>query len=67
MTIVLRHSYIVNGHKLLCDAHTVPEQHRGAVALLISLTIVIFRFFYFYVVTLIAVVLFLGAVVFTIF
>ena len=33
ITIVLMHSGIVNGYKLLCDAHTVPEQHRGSVAL----------------------------------
>ena len=26
-------SGIVNGHQLLCDAHTVPEQHRGTAAL----------------------------------
>ena len=27
-------SNIVNGHKLLCDAYTVLEQHRGTAALL---------------------------------
>ena len=30
---VLMHSGIVNGYQLLCDAHTVPEQHRGIAAL----------------------------------
>ena len=28
-TLFLRHSGIVNGHQLLCDAHTVFEPHRG--------------------------------------
>jgi len=29
---VLMHSGIVNGHQLLCDAHTVVEPHRGTAA-----------------------------------
>ena len=29
---VLMHSSIVNGHKLLCDAYAVSEQHRGTAA-----------------------------------
>ena len=33
--IVLMHSYIVNGHRLLCHAHTVPELLRGNAALLL--------------------------------
>ena len=32
-TLVLIHSEIVNGYQLLCDAHTVPELHRGTTAL----------------------------------
>jgi len=30
---VLMHSGIVNGHQLLCDAHTVLEPHMGTAAL----------------------------------
>ena len=41
ITLVLMHSNNVNGHKLLCDAHTVLEQHRITAALFVySLTIV---------------------------
>ena len=32
ITFVLMHSSIVNGHQLQCDAHTVPELHRGTAA-----------------------------------
>jgi len=42
---VLMHSGIVNGYQLLCDAHTVSEQHRGTSALFLFYTIVLFRFF----------------------
>ena len=35
--IVLMHSYIVNGHQLQCNAHTVPEQHKGTGALFIGI------------------------------
>ena len=46
ITLVLMHSGIVNGHQLLCDAHTVREPHRGtAVFFLFFLTIVLFHFF----------------------
>jgi len=44
-TLVLMHSGIVNGYQLLCDAHTVSEQHRGTSALFLFYTIVLFRFF----------------------
>ena len=28
INIVFMHSYIINGHQLLCDADTLPELHR---------------------------------------
>ena len=33
INFVLMHSGIVNGHKLLCDAHAVSEQHRATMQL----------------------------------
>jgi len=44
-TLVLMHSDIVNGHQLLCDAHTMLEPHRGTAALF--LTILSFSAFFF--------------------
>jgi len=41
---VLIHSGIVNGHQLLCEAHTVLEPHRGTAAFSILLAIVLFHF-----------------------
>ena len=32
ITIVIIQSGIVNGYQLICDAHTVPEAHRGTAA-----------------------------------
>ena len=32
------HSAIVNGYQLLCDTHTVPEEHRESAALYFSFT-----------------------------
>ena len=32
INFVLMYSGIVNGHQLQCDAHTVPELHRGTAA-----------------------------------
>ena len=55
------HSNIVNGHKLLCDAHTVLEKHVGIPALFVSLSIVIFRFSFSLFVTLKFLFIFLGA------
>ena len=36
--LVLMHINIVNGHTLLCDAHTVVEQHIGNILLTIVLS-----------------------------
>ena len=54
------HSNIVNGHELMCFAHTV-EQHRGTAALFVLLTILLFRFFFLNFVTLTVLFLYLGA------
>ena len=32
ISLVLMHSCVINGHHLLCDAHTVLEKHRGTAA-----------------------------------
>ena len=37
-TLVLMHSGILNGCQLLCNTHTVPEQHRGNAALFLYFT-----------------------------
>ena len=42
-------SHIVNGHKLLCSAHAVSEQHRGTAALFIFYSLSSFSSFSFYV------------------
>ena len=42
--LVLMNSGIVNGQQLLCNAHTVPKQHRGTTALFFLLTIVLFHY-----------------------
>ena len=57
------HSGIVNGHKLLCDAHAVSEQHRGTAALFlfILLTIVLFHLSFYVFVTLTVLFHFFGA------
>ena len=61
-TVVLMHSGIVNGHQLLCDAHTVLEPHRGTAALFLFYSLSFFSTFSFYVfVTLTVLFLFLGA------
>ena len=39
------HSGFVNGHQLLCDAHTVPEQHRGTAALFLFYSLLSFSAF----------------------
>ena len=47
-TLVLIHSGIVNRYQLLCDAHTVLEQHRGNCSFIsILLIIVLFHFFFY--------------------
>jgi len=46
---VLMHSGIVNGHQLLCDAHTVLEPHRGTAALFLFYSPSSFSTFSFYV------------------
>ena len=55
------HSNIVNGQKLLWDAHTVLVQHRGTAALFVLLTVVLFAFSFCMFVTLTVLFLFLGA------
>jgi len=49
ITLVLMHSGIVNGHQLLCDAHTVLEPHRGTAALFLFYSPSSFSTFSFYV------------------
>ena len=45
---VLMHSSIVNGYQLLCDAHTVPEQQKGTIAIFkILLTLILSCLFLF--------------------
>jgi len=44
ISLVLMHSGIVNGHQLLCDAHTVLLQHRETAGFL-CITIILFYFF----------------------
>ena len=46
--LVLMHS-IVNGYQLLCDAHTLPKQHRVTTVYFFLITIVLFRFFFLFV------------------
>ena len=41
-TLVLMHSGIVNGYQLLCDAHTVPEPHRGTACSFFSILFIVF-------------------------
>ena len=43
------HSGIVNGHQLLCDAHTVLEPHRGTAAFFFFYSLSPFSTFSFYV------------------
>ena len=50
--LVLMHTGSVNGYQLLCDAHTVPEQHRGTAAFSILLSIVLFHLYFYVFVTL---------------
>ena len=48
-TLVPMHSDIVNGYQLLlCDAHTVPEQHRGTAELFLFCSLLSFSAFSFY-------------------
>jgi len=49
INIVFMHSVIVNEHQLLCDAHTVLEQHRGTAALFLFYSLSYFSTFSFYV------------------
>ena len=46
--LVLMRSDIVNGHQLMCDAHTVPEQDKGNAdfSLLLTMTLSFFNFLY---------------------
>ena len=46
-TLVLIHSGIVNGHQLLCDAHTVLEPHRGTAAFFFLSSFSTFSFYVF--------------------
>ena len=62
-TFVIMHSSIVNGSQLTCDAHTVPEQHKGTSALFF-LNVVLFRFLFFMFVILTVLLLFFGAFIF---
>ena len=56
------HSGIVKEYQLLCDAHTVPEQHRGTTALFLFYSLSSLPTFSFYVfVTVTVLFLFLGA------
>ena len=44
------HSGVVNGHQLLCDAHTVPEKHRGTADLFVSNSLSSFSAFYVFII-----------------
>ena len=63
-SIVLMHCSIsiVNGYQLMCDANSIPEQHRGTAALFLVYSLSSFSSFSFYMfVTLTVLFLFLGA------
>ena len=55
------HSGFANTLQLLCDAHTVPEQHRGTAALFLFHSLLSFSAFSFLCVILRVVFIFLGA------
>ena len=64
ISLVLMHSGIVNGHQLLCVAHTVLEPQRGTAAFFLFYSLSCFSTFSFYVfVTLTVPISFLGFLV----
>ena len=48
-TVVRMHSNDMNGHNLLCDARTLPEQYKGTAALFLFYSLSSFSAFSFYV------------------